>query len=162
MLINDQRRYEIRIAALRGFVRSLRRRMRLGNIQFNICIVDDQTIRRLNSTFRGKDQATDVLSFQWEDEPKAGRRKGRARKRPKGPDGISNFLGEVVISVETARRNAEAEGHSTLNEMRWLILHGLLHLLGYDHERDSGEMVALEMKWRDTLGIADDRESNGR
>jgi ssRNA-specific RNase YbeY (16S rRNA maturation enzyme) len=57
----------------------------------------------------------------------------------------------VVISVETARRHAAMEGHSTLNEIRWLILHGVLHLLGYDHEDDTGEMVALELALRDKL-----------
>jgi probable rRNA maturation factor len=60
----------------------------------------------------------------------------------------------VVISVEAARRNARKEGHSTLNEIRWLILHGLLHLIGYDHSRDTGEMVALELSLREQLGIA--------
>ena len=74
----------------------------------------------------------------------------------------SNFLGEVVISVETARRNAAAEGHSTLNEIRWLILHGLLHLLGYDHERDDGEMTALELKLREQLSLAGDRRAKGK
>ena len=68
--------------------------------------------------------------------------------------GLKNFLGDVVISVETARRNAAAEGHSTLDEIRWLILHGVLHMLGYDHEHDRGEMVALELALREQLGVA--------
>jgi probable rRNA maturation factor len=60
----------------------------------------------------------------------------------------------VVISVQTARRNASEEGHSTLNEIRWLVLHGVLHLLGYDHERDTGEMTTLELALREQLGVA--------
>jgi probable rRNA maturation factor len=65
-----------------------------------------------------------------------------------------NHLGDIVISVETAKRNAHLEGHSTLNEIRWLILHGLLHLLGYDHESDRGEMNRLELALRTRLGIS--------
>ncbi len=154
MVINLQRRYEFSLAALRGFVRSLRRRLRLGHMQFNVCIVDDESIRWMNSTFRGKNKATDVLSFPWEEVAKVKGRKARPRKRRRGAQGISNFLGDVVISVQTASRNAAAEGHSTLNEMRWLILHGVLHLLGYDHEHDDGEMTALELKLREELGVS--------
>jgi len=62
-------------------------------------------------------------------------------------------LGDVVISVVTACRNARTEGHSTLREIRWLILHGLLHLLGYDHAADNGEMTALEYSLRARLGV---------
>jgi probable rRNA maturation factor len=68
-----------------------------------------------------------------------------------------NLLGDIVISVDTARRNARKEGHSTLNEIRWLILHGFLHLLGYNHESDQGEMVKLELALRTRLGISGDR-----
>ena len=64
-----------------------------------------------------------------------------------------------MISAHTARRNARAEGNSTANEIRWLIVHGLLHLLGYDHETDVGEMTALELSLRDHLGIAGERAS---
>jgi probable rRNA maturation factor len=67
---------------------------------------------------------------------------------------FKNFLGDIVISVDTAKRNARQEGHSTLNEVRWLILHGLLHLLGYNHESDQGEMTKLELALRRRLGIA--------
>jgi probable rRNA maturation factor len=69
---------------------------------------------------------------------------------------FKNFLGDIVISVDTAKRNARQEGHSTLNEMRWLILHGVLHLLGYNHERDHGEMTRLELALRSRLGISGD------
>ena len=66
---------------------------------------------------------------------------------------FKNFLGDIVISVDTAMTNARQEGHSTLNEIRWLILHGVLHLLGYDHEHDHGEMTRLEHALRSRLGI---------
>jgi probable rRNA maturation factor len=77
-------------------------------------------------------------------------RKGEEARRG---DEFAGFLGDVVISAETARRNAAVAGHSTWNEIRWLILHGVLHLLGYDHSRDDGEMTALELSVRGQLGI---------
>jgi probable rRNA maturation factor len=165
--------------------------LRLGKREFNICFVDEEAIRHLNRAYRGKDQATDVLSFPWrEDEGVEGHRSYPPRTRGCGADLFSrsadfpiradqtadlekqvcatfpprsarreraefaDFLGDVVICVETARRNAAEEGHSVLNEIRWLILHGVLHLLGYDHESDSGEMIALELALREKLGVA--------
>jgi rRNA maturation RNase YbeY len=81
----------------------------------------------------------------------------RRRGDPWLPAEFRNLLGDVVISVQTARRNARREGHSTLNEIRWLILHGVLHLLGFDHERDRGEMTRQELALREQLGIAGSR-----
>ena len=135
------------LAKTRAFVRQIRRTVRLGRREFNICFVTDREMERLNGEFRGRRRPTDVLSFRWQEGnswPK-GRKAGGA---------ASNFLGEVVISAETARRNARAEGHSTQNEIRWLIAHGLLHLLGYDHDTDSGEMTRLEYSIRERLGMA--------
>jgi probable rRNA maturation factor len=71
--------------------------------------------------------------------------------------GITNFLGDVVISVDTARRNAAEEGHAARNEFCWLILHGVLHLLGYDHEQDYGEMTRLEWELREALAVAGEK-----
>jgi probable rRNA maturation factor len=153
VLVNLQKRYVVRTASLSAFVRNLKRRLRLGNREFNICFVDDDAIRELNSAYRGKDEATDVLSFPWNETAGPLRPKPQAPSRLQEHGGIRNFLGDVVISVQTARRNARAEGHSTLNEIRWLILHGVLHLLGYDHEHDSGEMIALELALRGQLGV---------
>jgi probable rRNA maturation factor len=154
VLVNLQKRYGVRTAALSAFVRNLRRRLRLGNREFNICFVDDNAIRGLNLAYRGKDKATDVLSFPWNEADGPLRPDPRALSRQRERAGITNFLGDVVISVQTARRNASEEGHSTLNEIRWLILHGVLHLLGYDHDHDSGEMIVLELALRDQLGVA--------
>jgi rRNA maturation RNase YbeY len=82
---------------------------------------------------------------------------GWALAEPDGPsfeeDGLKGFLGDVVISAQTARRNARTEGHSTPAELRWLILHGLLHLLGYDHETDNGQMTRLEHSLRTKLSL---------
>ncbi len=84
-------------------------------------------MRRLNREFLDKDYATDVLSFPSED---AG-------------------LGDLAISAERAEEQAQEFGHSRLDEMRLLMLHGVLHLMGHDHEEDSGEMARAERKWRE-------------
>ena len=164
-LVNRQTRYTVRAAALADFLRRLKRRLRLGKRGFNVCLVDDRAIRQLNSVYRGRDEATDVLSFPWAEAPRGPSPQPTAEAStvmhaggesapPVWRGGICNFLGDVVISVEAAGRNAHAEGHATLNEIRWLILHGVLHLLGYDHERDEGQMVALELSLREQLGVA--------
>jgi len=154
VLVNLQKRYAVRRASLGPFVQNLKRLLRLGGRDFNICFVDDQAIRRLNFAYRGKNRATDVLAFAWNETPGPSGLKLRSKSSPRRLAGIKNFLGDVVISVEMAKRNAGHEGHPTMNEIRWLILHGALHLLGHDHARDSGEMAALELSLREQLGIA--------
>ncbi len=95
--------------------------------------VSDREMRRLNSTFRQRDEATDVLSFPgFEDVPPAG----------------ELHLGDVAISVPAARRQARRLGHSVETELRILLLHGVLHCLGHDHETDGGVMEALEQRLR--------------
>ncbi len=151
VFVNLQKRYLVRTASLLGFVRGLKQRLRLEQREFNVCFVDDSAIRELNLAYRGKNKSTDVLSFAWNEPGESHvRRPHHAGKH----EGFENFLGDIVISVETARRNAEIEGHTTLNEIRWLILHGLLHLLGFDHEKDTGQMIALELDIREKLGVA--------
>lgn len=105
-----------------------------------IAFVGDRTIRRLNREFRGKDVVTDVLSF---------------------PHGQEEFelnvetpsLGDVIISIPQAGRQAAEHGVALDEEIAQLILHGLLHLCGYDHERDAGEMNRFELRLRRRLGI---------
>jgi probable rRNA maturation factor len=97
-----------------------------------IAFVSDRSIRKLNQLFRGVDKATDVLSFP-ADEP--------------------DNLGDVAVSVETAARQAKENGLTFDGEIAQLILHGLLHLSGYDHETDNGEMNRLELRLRRRLGI---------
>jgi probable rRNA maturation factor len=101
-----------------------------------IALVSDAAMRRLNRTYRGMDHATDVLSFP---EPPGGRR-GRS-------------LGEIAIATGVARRQARARGHAESTEWRVLALHGVLHLLGYDHEADRGEMARLEDRLRRRGGL---------
>jgi len=147
LVLNQQNKVAVSLATVRAFVQRLRAALRLGRREFNVCFVDDREIERLNAAFLGRRRPTDVLSFPWQGS-------GAAHRIGAGNAEFANFLGDVVISAETARRNARREGHSTVNEIRWLILHGLLHLLGYDHERDRGEMTSLELSLRERLGVA--------
>jgi len=102
----------------------------------DVLLADDPTLRRLNKTFRGKNKATDVLSFP-------------------SPDEIAgDHAGDLAISLETAGRQAAAYGHSLRDEVRILLLHGLLHLSGLDHETDEGEMAAREAELRVELGLS--------
>jgi len=147
VVLNKQRRVRVDVPGARRFVGRLRRTLRLGGRDFTVCLVDDPTIRRLNCAFRGQDRPTDVLSFPWRNSS-APSKSGRPRERELGA-----YLGDIVISAQSARRNARAEGHPAGREILWLILHGALHLLGYDHERDLGEMNRLERRLRARLSL---------
>lgn len=105
-----------------------------------VAFVSDRAIRRLNCEFRGRDAVTDVLSFPGGEEEYALARELRS-------------LGDVVISVPQAERQAEENGLTFDEEIAQLILHGLLHLCGYDHTVDAGEMNRLEVRLRRRLGI---------
>lgn len=102
-----------------------------GSKEFVCLVTDDRELRRLNREFRGKDYATDVLSFPADTE--------------------SDVLGEMAISADRAKEQAGEYGHDCETEIRILMLHGLLHLLGMDHETDRGEMARAESKWREKL-----------
>lgn len=97
-----------------------------------VALVSDRRMRALNRQFRGKDDATDVLSF---------------------PSGERGFLGDIVIADGVAKRQAKEHGHSLKTEIRTLALHGLLHLLGYDHETDDGAMARAEARLRKKAGL---------
>jgi probable rRNA maturation factor len=100
--------------------------------RMTVAIVPDARVQALNRQYRRMDKPTDVLSF---------------------PAGERGYLGDVVIAAGVARRQAKAAGHSLHTELRVLALHGLLHLLGYDHERDSGRMSRLERRLRARGGL---------
>ncbi len=107
--------------------------------EVHVLLADDATLRRLNRQFRGKDEATDVLSF------------------PAGASSVffadKELAGDLAISLETAARQAERYGHTLGDEVRVLVLHGLLHLAGFDHEQDQGQMAAREAELRSELGL---------
>jgi len=100
-----------------------------------VLLAGDRILRRLNREFRGKDKATDVLSF------------------PASPELAGVHAGDLAVSLETAQRQAEEHGHSLRDEVRVLLLHGLLHLYGMDHEIDRGEMAAREAELRVKLRL---------
>jgi probable rRNA maturation factor len=102
-----------------------------------IALVSDARIRALNRSYRRKDEVTDVLSFSTSHEPPA----------------TSPHLGDIAIARPVARRQARDAGHSEQTELRVLALHGLLHLLGYDHERDAGRMRRVERRLRRKGGL---------
>jgi probable rRNA maturation factor len=107
-----------------------------------VALVSDAAMRRLNCEYRGADYATDVLSFKNDgDGPFLDTEKTRPAKSPV-------FLGDIVIATGVARRQAREAGHSETTEWRVLALHGLLHLLGYDHEMDDGVMRRVEERLR--------------
>jgi probable rRNA maturation factor len=95
--------------------------------EVSVLFTGDAEMRSLNRRFRGLDRPTDVLSFPWA----SGAREGR-------------YLGDIAISIPTAKRYAKKAGWPLVEELRFLLLHGLLHLLGHDHETDSGEMNRLQ------------------
>ncbi len=120
--------------SLARFTLRARRAVRLCGL-VNVVLDTSREMRVLNRRFRGKDAPTDVLSFA-----------------ALGGNGDQS-AGEIVISTEIARQNARRLGHTAADEVRILILHGLLHLAGYDHERDDGRMARAEVRLRRKLGL---------
>ena len=121
-----------------------------------IALVTDPHIRRLNHTYRGKNAVTDVLSFPaFADRPAASSGAPRSATRPAGTG--PRILGDIVIATGAAKRQAREVGHAYATELRVLALHGLLHLLGYDHDDpgDNGRMARTEARLRRKGGLRD-------
>jgi probable rRNA maturation factor len=131
-VVNRQRRVKVDPNAWTTFAEKALKAIGNSGTSATIAFVSDSSIRKLNRQFRNIDKATDVLSFP-ADEPEN--------------------LGDVAISVETAAKQAKENGLEFNDEIAQLILHGLLHLSGYDHETDNGEMNRLELRLRRKLGI---------
>jgi probable rRNA maturation factor len=121
---------ETRVSRVRPWLERMIRAVAAGGGSLGVKFVGDREMRRLNRRYRDKDRSTDVLSF-------AG-----------GPTPEGDHLGDLVISVPAARRQAAERGHSAEREIRALLLHGVLHCLGFDHETDDGEMARLERRLR--------------
>jgi probable rRNA maturation factor len=133
-----------RVVAAPGLARWLERAApRAARGEATVALVSDAAMRRLNRRYRGVDRSTDVLSF------------GPGVRVPgrRGGHGPFRWLGDIVIAIETARRQSRSLGHSLGVELRVLALHGLLHLLGYDHHTDQGEMQRLEARLRRRTGL---------
>lgn len=138
-VIDLQQKIQFDIAAICSYADSLSNAIaEAAGKTFSVAFISNERMKQLNSTFRGKDAATDVLSFPFE-------------AQPFEPE--SDEIGDIVISAEQAQKQAAENGLSLEGEIKQLILHGVLHLCGYDHETDDGEMNARELELRDELGI---------
>jgi probable rRNA maturation factor len=115
---------------IESFAETLRQRV-AGGREFHCLVTGDAELRKLNKTYLGKDYATDVLSFP----------------------GAAPYLGDIAISLARARAQARVFGHAEEDEVRILMLHGLLHLRGMDHEADRGRMARAEKRWRGVFGL---------
>jgi len=130
VLLNRQRRRPVRPERLRRLLEAAARSLGVSG-EVALVLTRDPAVRALNARYRGKDQPTDVLSFP-------------------GPGGDAG-LGDIVVSVDTAERNARRQGRTLQRELDVLALHGFLHVLGYDHETDDGTMDRLERRLRRRL-----------
>jgi len=158
-IVNLQRKVSLKSGVFEAFSNGLDQAVdELDGRNFSVAFISDRRMRELNSLFRGKGSTTDVLSFPHE--PDEFERKSYALTRdedgsePAAPaDETLTFIGDIVISAEQAARQAEENGLTLEYEIKQLILHGLLHLCGYDHETDGGEMNERELELREKLGI---------
>jgi len=142
MVLNRQKRVRVALAPFEVFLRKVQAAARIPDAEVTVCFVSQGEIAHLNQTYRRKKGPTDVLSFPANrPEPDLG---GRGKR----------FLGDIAIAPETARRYAQQNGRTLRDELRVLILHGVLHLLGHDHETDHGEMDRKEQRLRRRLGLA--------
>ena len=120
---------------LESFLNALFDRVELNSVELSILITHDKKMAKLNSQFRQKDRTTDVLSF-----PSSA-----------GDFGDITHMGDIVISIDQARRQAVEIGQSLVQELYFLCLHGVLHLMGYDHETDQGEMLSYQNQLKTEL-----------
>ncbi len=127
---NRQRKFRIPVRSLLVFAGRVASALRLPEGEFTLLLANDRRIRQLNREFRRQDKPTDVLSFPCEP--------------VKGCPGEIPYFGDVIISVETAHRQGLERGNTLEQELKVLLLHGWLHLLGYDHETDQGQMRRKE------------------
>lgn len=141
--------------SIEGFTATLRRRVLRGRT-FACLVTTDAELRRLNHTFRGQDYATDVLSFPRSPLKNAQLPATAGRTDDKKRSSILREelnLGDLAISWQRAREQAREFGHSVECEIQVLMLHGVLHLAGMDHETDDGRMSRTETRWRRALGL---------
>lgn len=156
IILNRQKAVRVSIGTLELFLERVARKLRFGPHAITVCLVTNARMARWNHAFRGKRGATDVLSFPFGDAHEPGRAVARGRDRRQEEIGFSStsYLGDIAIAPAVARRNARRYSRTLDDELRVLILHGALHLLGYDHETDQGQMDRLEQSLRRSLELA--------
>jgi probable rRNA maturation factor len=136
VLVADEHGRRVSVPGLAAWLGRVAPRAARGVV--SVALVSDRKVRALNRTYRHKDYATDVLSFP---------------ANSSQSSVVESLLGDIVIARGVARRQAREAGHSERTELRVLALHGLLHLLGYDHERDGGRMLRVERRLRRKGGL---------
>lgn len=141
-IVNRQRKVKVDTEQLSKFVAKLFSELpEFKGKTFTVALLSDRKMRDLNNSFRGKHSTTDVLSFPLEFEAF------------EASDEEELFLGDIVISTEQALKQSLENGLSFDLELQQLVLHGAIHLIGYDHDTDDGEMNDLEIRLRETLGL---------
>lgn len=155
VVIADERGHALRMSSLICWLQRVAPAHARGTV--SIALVSDGRARELNRTYRHRDYPSDVLSFPLSSSPQKARRTRRSKPDRASVSTASSvverFLGDVVIARGVAERQAREAGHSELTELKVLALHGLLHLLGYDHEGDDGEMQRVEQRFRRKGGL---------
>jgi probable rRNA maturation factor len=153
MIVNRQRRIALAIRPLSDFLERAQRELGFPESAVTVRLISDSAMAQLNRRFRGKSGPTDVLSFPANTIPPR-RSLPRRTKRSNG-NGTkdSDYVGDIALSPETARRNARRYSRSLPAELRILVLHGLIHLAGFDHETDQGQMARLERRLRRRLDL---------
>jgi probable rRNA maturation factor len=146
---NRQRVVRLARPPLEAFLRRVRNELGLDEESLTVCLVSDAEIARMNEKFRKKKGPTDVLSF-----PTVARRRPVRVRRGSRAVKAGEYLGDIVIAPATARRYAKKHERKLSSELQVLILHGVLHLLGYDHEMDHGQMDRVERRLRKRFGLA--------
>ena len=149
-ILNRQRAVHVPLSPLREFLMRARRELRLPQADLTVALVSDAEMARMNEAFRKKKGPTDVLSFPEACRPKPVRLPASQSRRARG----RQYLGDIAIAPAVARRNAKSCGRTLASELKALMLHGVLHLLGYDHETDRGRMHRLERSLRRKLGLS--------
>ena len=142
MVLNRQKKVRVALAPLRTFLGRVQAAVGKPRAEVTVCLVSDVEMAHLNAAYRRKNGPTDVLSFPTQ------------RTSRKNHGSAARFLGDIAIAPETARRYARRSGRPLREELRVLILHGVLHLIGYDHETDQGQMDRMEQRLRRRLGLA--------
>lgn len=141
-VINRQRKYMVDLKKIRRNAGNILSMCRAGDAELSILIVNNRFMRSLNRQYRGIDKPTDVLSFPPSPAHSAGIAGGMGGREP------LRFLGDIVLSVEKIHTQAAERGHTPDTEFKVLLIHGILHLLGYDHEQSDKEARRMKRKER--------------
>jgi rRNA maturation RNase YbeY len=156
MILNRQKKVPIAEQPLSEFLGKILGELNFAQAEVSVAFVNDAEMAKWNQSFRQKTGSTDVLSFPALSKRRAERHAKRKKLCGKSPVSRGGFLGDIAIAPETARRFAKENGRTLDHELRVLMLHGVLHLMGYDHEdkNDFGQMSRIEQKLRRRLGLA--------